>query len=437
MWGKGKQAGAIEAAADDGREGLRRGRSVFKRSANAVVRHHVHYDRSSKRDRCSRFHLSRAGWAEVEESLDDLTSYSEEEIVEPCSEALDICVELPDHGLPLPGENVLSDEEFCMGYETCSTCSSTTVPSEEDVVKAAPTKAKQDMSTSCLTPWEMAVLRAQEVAELFGCHSSGPLRMRNKRPGRDLKQPRAREVLAKTLLKQFGAKFEDDGVLMHDNLFTQFRWQFLKQHGANFCESLRTCFESRCFNLRPTPLAVSVGQRFMRACQDLEGNLCPAFHGTAEGNLPGICEEGFVIPGRGNKVRVANGSAHGLGIYTAVASNPRLSLNYTRGSRKLLVCGVLDSSDTQQVKHAGDQMVIFDACRVAPLFEASEVPVPLHSVRLLGGPDSAAQNRRAAKERRKPAGRLTGIVAFLARRAARKRRGRFDFRNSFDLQKSH
>merc|ERR1719330_1526626 len=156
----------------------------------------------------------------------------------------------------------------------------------------------------------------------------------------------------------------------------------------------------------------------MRACQDLEGNLCPAFHGTAEGNLPGIYEEGFVIPGQGNKVRVANGSAHGLGIYTAVASNPRLSLNYTRGSRKLLVCGVLDSLNSNHVHHAGDAMVIFDTCRVAPLFEAfqkmhivaPQAPAPLRSAT-----DLALQNRRAAKTSQKPDVRLTGIAAFLAR----------------------
>merc|ERR1711972_193199 len=122
---------------------------------------------------------------------------------------------------------------------------------------------------------------------------------------------------------------------------------------------------------------------------------------------------------------------------TAVASNPSLSLSYARGSRKLLVCGVLDSTLSTQVRHSGTAMVIFDERRVAPLFEASQsmsvappAPAPMRPV------NSAVQNHRARKKRQKPDARLTGIAAFLARRAARKRRGPFDFRNGFVLQKS-
>lgn len=49
-----------------------------------------------------------------------------------------------------------------------------------------------------------------------------------------------------------------------------------------------------------------------------------------------------------NGIRVANGSAHGLGIYTASMESPQLSLGFIRGPssrpRQLLVCGVLDDA---------------------------------------------------------------------------------------------
>ena len=50
-----------------------------------------------------------------------------------------------------------------------------------------------------------------------------------------------------------------------------------------------------------------------------------------------------------NGIRVANGSAHGVGIYTATMESPQLSLGFIRGpafsrSRQLLVCGVLDDA---------------------------------------------------------------------------------------------
>jgi hypothetical protein len=48
-----------------------------------------------------------------------------------------------------------------------------------------------------------------------------------------------------------------------------------------------------------------------------------------------------------NGIRVANGSAHGVGIYTASMESPQLSLGFIRPSsraRQLLVCGVLDDA---------------------------------------------------------------------------------------------
>ena len=51
------------------------------------------------------------------------------------------------------------------------------------------------------------------------------------------------------------------------------------------------------------------------------------------------------MPGT-NKVTVVNGSAHGVGIYTAHVEQPRLSLGFARDTKSLLICGVLDDAVT-------------------------------------------------------------------------------------------
>jgi hypothetical protein len=39
------------------------------------------------------------------------------------------------------------------------------------------------------------------------------------------------------------------------------------------------------------------------------------YHGTRSVNLPSICKHGLVVPGTLPHVKVANGSAYGIGIY--------------------------------------------------------------------------------------------------------------------------
>lgn len=42
------------------------------------------------------------------------------------------------------------------------------------------------------------------------------------------------------------------------------------------------------------------------------------FHGTRAANIPSILSTGLRVPGQESGVRVANGSAHGVGIYTGM-----------------------------------------------------------------------------------------------------------------------
>lgn len=164
---------------------------------------------------------------------------------------------------------------------------------------------------------------------------------------------------------------------------------------AMFLSGFRTCFGEAILealshvmgdeiDLRPTPLSFRVQSAFARTLYELSTirshqartlyelsdhpmKVCFTFHGTPESNLPSIYEHGLVIPGRGNNVLIANGAAHGHGIYTANGNAPWLAARFCGGSDKMLVCAVLQ---TPQVEAVRDAQVIFDRNHVVPLLVA-------------------------------------------------------------------
>jgi hypothetical protein len=164
---------------------------------------------------------------------------------------------------------------------------------------------------------------------------------------------------------------------------------------------------------------------FLSSCDTASAMPLPAYHGTKSRNIASICSRGLLIPGRGGSVRVENGSAHGVGIYTAKLGCAELSKSFC-DSNAMFICGVCDGSqaqedlaqnllrsaplakwtsgvslhhrqhrqhrvatapttpqrmlgnfllhkDTGYVRHVGNAMVVFDEARVAPLFLAENV----------------------------------------------------------------
>ncbi|CAK0891814.1 unnamed protein product, partial [Prorocentrum cordatum] len=173
--------------------------------------------------------------------------------------------------------------------------------------------------------------------------------------------------------------------------FEQVREKFLRDHGKAIRRSLEQCLEGQ-LSLRPAPVSAKVQEQFMGAYRDcgLDGprptaSLAPTFHGTHAGNHDSIFAHGLLIPGQAG-VKVHNGSSHGRGVYTSSVESAWLSGQFCSAPR-MLVCGVLDdavtltaayrlgnfmvTAESTSVRHVGDAVVVFDARRVAPLFEAS------------------------------------------------------------------
>lgn len=170
-----------------------------------------------------------------------------------------------------------------------------------------------------------------------------------------------------------------------EDAFRVLRTSFLHLHGSRIRDSLSCCFKGKV-RIKPAPIAEEVKARFLNLYTNTKGQeqLLPAFHGTKASNHPSIFAKGLLIPGHENELKVVNGSAHGLGIYTASVGSAWLSRTFC-SEPCMLVCAVLDNSmpvssrtvgrfemrqASEQVRHVGDAIVVFDHRRVMPLFEA-------------------------------------------------------------------
>lgn len=173
--------------------------------------------------------------------------------------------------------------------------------------------------------------------------------------------------------------------------FNRLRDIFLRQHGSCILRHLRTVFPHLSLRLVEAPMAPEVQRRFLEVWKNGVGpsiDLRPAFHGTRLANMPSIFGRGLLIPGRGNSVKVAHGSAHGRGIYVAKVHAAHLSAGFARSCVEgMLVVGVLDDAvapavshklgsfsveaESTSLRHVGDAMVVFDPSRVLPFFSVA------------------------------------------------------------------
>jgi hypothetical protein len=95
-----------------------------------------------------------------------------------------------------------------------------------------------------------------------------------------------------------------------------------------------------------------------------EAKLKVLFHGSRLNNFMSIETHGLIIPGR-RGVKVAHGSAYGLGIYTA--KNPSYSASYAQ-DRTMFVClGLLQNRTYHSIREVNDICVFFDDRLVVPV----------------------------------------------------------------------
>jgi len=136
----------------------------------------------------------------------------------------------------------------------------------------------------------------------------------------------------------------DDVSCRHASSFGEFRRLFYLRHRALLEGALGTGYARRVTGIRLAPIASAASGRFMTRLAQLrpaERDVALAFHGTPLQNMQSICERGLLVPDpHRNGIRVAHGSALGVGIYTAQDAN--YSAGYASStSTTIFACAVL------------------------------------------------------------------------------------------------
>lgn len=289
----------------------------------------------------------------------------------------------------------LEDElDLSLCISDCSDCadkefeiSSSILPSVLDkasvgssVATTVEITAMLDLSVDTTSPpqrgkdslWEKAVARAAFSARAY-LQLHGPSRV-----GWPSRFPQQRQRAPRSTLR---ARWHTGSSAQK---FECFRKHFWHTFGRSIETRLKAVLPAP-ISLSPTPLVAEVQTRFMSIRR--HGRVLPAFHGTQVKNYPSIFARGLRVPGAASGIQVRNGSAHGVGVYAATVENPLLSSGFCRGDKSMLVCAVVSdavaakqpnqcgklpvTAQSENVRHVGAAMVIFDDRRVAPLFVAS------------------------------------------------------------------
>jgi len=96
------------------------------------------------------------------------------------------------------------------------------------------------------------------------------------------------------------------------------------------------------------------------------------FHGTDSAAIDKIATEGFKIGGEG--VAIKCGALYGRGVYTA--SNPDISVPYSRGSNMMLLSiAILGELGTHHNTGRSNVLVIKDACQLLPRYVVHYNPI--------------------------------------------------------------
>lgn len=241
----------------------------------------------------------------------------------------------------------------------------------------ASTNTSQSVSKNMCEPFDIYA-----VLELIESHGASLWDEAVQKAELDIMPSRRNSLLFPGELKVLLQELQKTG-----DAFDALRVKFLQRHGKALLDSLDQCTTGR--TLKPAPVAREVQERFLAVCgngRHFASKISAGFHGTPGSVHESIFSKGLLIPGQNNDLVNRNGTAHGNGVYIAKLNNPWLSQGFAHGTNKMLVCGVMDDAvnlrqvarlgsfgvtkKSDNVRHVGDAMVVFESACVAPLFVA-------------------------------------------------------------------
>ena len=197
-----------------------------------------------------------------------------------------------------------------------------------------------------------------------------------------VKQAKLAQAAATSSASRKEPQVDTNVTVASSHSFNEFRERMFYRHREHLESAFSHNNELRGFRL--APMGAAPRDRFMAKLtssnlKESEVNL--VFHGTKLTNMQSICDRGLLVPNPAvNGVSVANGSAHGVGIYSCM--EPSYPAGYARGTSKtLFVCAALTpnwnanapvhvapGAPPPPFKRSGNVIVLFREELIVPLF---------------------------------------------------------------------
>lgn len=207
----------------------------------------------------------------------------------------------------------------------------------DQIEDAAHRKAMEDptLSRDC----EVIKRGSQKEDYYWNCHvDQHLLRQRNPTDAEIEVKDRALKAAREEIMEEWGPddEYQTAAKASKHAAFDEMRQQFLEQYAGNLHAEL-----GKGYKLTPAEVTPGIKEKFMKEQKETSAVPDYGYHGTKVANIPSILSTGLKVPGQNSGVRVANGSAHGVGIYTGMPGNLWLSKGFSDTSN-MLICGVLD-----------------------------------------------------------------------------------------------
>ena len=142
--------------------------------------------------------------------------------------------------------------------------------------------------------------------------------------------------------------------------FGKFRSLFMER----YYNTIDTSFGYNNYEIEEINMSKEIQDRFLFTLYNSDFDYLLGYHGTKKKNFSSIIDKGLLIPLRNKEIKIENGSAHGVGIYTSKENSSWLSLNFNDNDT-LIGCAIIN--DKYKIRDVLDARVIFNENLIIPM----------------------------------------------------------------------
>lgn len=177
-------------------------------------------------------------------------------------------------------------------------------------------------------------------------------------PKSEHKVIKEKKVINKRKRKRYRQKKVKNKIIYYN--FNNFKREFLTKN----LPIIEDAFGKNNYTLKYIYMSKNIENRFLESLYYGSYGYVLGYHGTNSINFRSIEKRGLLVPSKNNKIKVVNGSVHGVGIYTSLEYSNWLSLSFN-DNNTLIGCAIVNNKE--YIREVYDARVIFNENIIIPI----------------------------------------------------------------------